>query len=109
MAHVRREARLANRNVSRGRREGSGRDSGGLYARTLTCTHQGCEVEPVGTGDAAMLVCPCHGSQFDRNGAVIHGPARSPLTHFTVAVAAGGNITIDGNSEVSPSTRTPVV
>jgi len=85
-----------------------GRDAGGLYAMTITCTHQGCEVEPVGSGAAARLDCPCHGSQFDRNGNVVRGPAGSPLVHFAVAVDAAGNITIHGGPEVDASTRTVV-
>jgi Rieske Fe-S protein len=85
-----------------------GRDAGGLYALTITCTHQGCEVEPVGTGASARLDCPCHGSQFDRNGNVVRGPAGSPLVHFAVAVDAAGSITVHGGTEVDASTRTPV-
>jgi hypothetical protein len=41
------------------------------------CTHQGCvlrEDEALGTWD-----CPCHGSRFDADGAVIQGPANTPL------------------------------
>jgi glycine/D-amino acid oxidase-like deaminating enzyme len=41
------------------------------------CTHQGCVLrkdDALGTWD-----CPCHGSRFDRDGAVIQGPANSPL------------------------------
>ena len=85
-----------------------GRDSGGLYAMTVTCTHQGCDVEPFGSGTSATVRCPCHGSQFDRNGAVIHGPASSPLTHFAVAVDASGNITIHGGTTVGADVRTAV-
>jgi Rieske Fe-S protein len=85
-----------------------GRDEGGLYAMTITCTHQGCDVEPVGTGSSATLDCPCHGSRFDRNGAVLHGPASSPLVHFAVSVDATGNITIHGGTRVASSERTPV-
>jgi Rieske Fe-S protein len=85
-----------------------GRDSGGLYAMTNTCSHQGCDVEPVSSGGSAVLDCPCHGSQFDRNGAVIRGPASSPLVHFAVDLDASGNITIHGGTQVSASTRTAV-
>jgi nitrite reductase/ring-hydroxylating ferredoxin subunit len=77
-----------------------GRDSNGLYAMTITCTHQGCDVAPSGS----TLECPCHGSKFDSNGAVLQGPAAAPLVHFAVAVDASGNITVDGRSR-SPRIR----
>ena len=80
------------------------RDQSGLYAMTITCTHEGCDVAPEGT----TLFCPCHGSRFDDNGAVLSGPAGSPLVHFAVSLDAAGGITVDGGTQVSPSTRTPV-
>jgi cytochrome b6-f complex iron-sulfur subunit len=83
-----------------------GRDAAGLYAMTVTCTHQGCDVEPAGSGTSARLDCPCHGSQFDRNGGVVHGPASAPLAHFAVDVDASGNITIHGGQQVAASVRT---
>jgi cytochrome b6-f complex iron-sulfur subunit len=86
-----------------------GRDSGGLYALTTTCTHQGCEVAPSGSGVTAVLNCPCHGSQFDRNGGVLRGPASAPLVHFAVTVDDTGNITIHGATRVDASTRTAPV
>jgi Rieske Fe-S protein len=85
-----------------------GRDDGGLYAMTITCTHQGCDVEPNGNGPSATLDCPCHGSQFDRNGAVRRGPAGSPLTHYAVDVDASGNVTIHGGTKVAANVRKPV-
>ena len=52
-------------------------DEGRLHAVSASCTHQGCTV----TWNNADRTwdCPCHGSIFDVNGAVIHGPARKPL------------------------------
>src|SRR5262245_24323396 len=51
-----------------------GRDAAGLYAMTAVCTHAGCvvAVAPVPTSG---LDCPCHGSAYDRYGAVMRGPA----------------------------------
>ena len=56
---------------------------GSLRALGTTCTHLGCQVRPGGE----FLVCPCHGSTFDRQGAVVRGPAQRPLTSFPVAVS----------------------
>src|SRR5258708_18748898 len=51
------------------------RDADGLYAMTTTCTHQGCDViASQASGPSVSLLCPCHGSQFDRNGGVSTGP-----------------------------------
>ena len=64
--------------------------AGVVTAHSVVCTHQGCFV---GEADKT-LACPCHGSVFDgRTGAVINGPARSPLQSYKVA-EAGGDIYI---------------
>jgi nitrite reductase/ring-hydroxylating ferredoxin subunit len=81
-----------------------GRDAQGLYAMTISCPHQGCDVTPQGNA----LYCPCHGSRFDSNGGVVKGPARSPLVHFAVSVDAAGNITVHLGSTVASSVRTMV-
>lgn len=54
------------------------------------CTHRGCTVEAQGE----HLVCPCHGSTFDRSGAVVRGPAERPLRRYA-ARSAGGYVEID--------------
>jgi nitrite reductase/ring-hydroxylating ferredoxin subunit len=85
-----------------------GRDDLGVYAMTSTCTHQGCTVGEAGAGASIFLRCPCHGSEFDRNGGVTNGPASSPLVHFQVDIAASGQITVRGGMQVAASTRVPV-
>lgn len=79
-------------------------DSGGLYAYTAVCTHQGCIVAaPSSNG---TTTCPCHGSQFDGNGAVLVGPAVTPLDHYAVTTC-DGNVYVNTKKVVDASTRTP--
>ncbi|MDP2315656.1 MAG: Rieske (2Fe-2S) protein [Pseudomonadota bacterium] len=44
------------------------------------CTHGACDTE--WTPEEAALVCPCHGSRFATDGAVLEGPATVPLRTF---------------------------
>ena len=54
------------------------------YAISTTCTHLGCTV--AWKSEQKRFACPCHGSQFDDQGRVVHGPARRPLGLLTVVV-----------------------
>jgi Rieske Fe-S protein len=84
-----------------------GRDGAGLYAMSSICTHQGCDMG--GSTNGTGPYCGCHGSQFDANGNVVYGPARSSLVHFPVTVDhATGAVTVDGTQVVSQATRVPV-
>jgi len=85
-----------------------GRDAGGVYAFTLICTHQGCDISQGGMVSPAGVVCPCHGSRFDANGNVVQGHASSPLVHFAVTVSATGDIVVDTQTQVAETVRTPV-
>jgi cytochrome b6-f complex iron-sulfur subunit len=83
------------------------RDANGVYAMSAVCTHAGCLLDDGASTIAAGLDCPCHGSTFDGNGGVTGGPARSPLQHYAVTIAADGGITVDGSQAASASSRTP--
>ena len=48
-------------------------DSGVLHSISPTCTHLGCLVS-FNTAERSWD-CPCHGSRFDVDGNVLHGPA----------------------------------
>lgn len=78
-----------------------GRDAAGLYAMTTVCTHQGCSVNE----GASELPCPCHGSVFDLQGAVVKGPATQPLSHYHLEVEADGTVRVDTSQVVPPATR----
>jgi cytochrome b6-f complex iron-sulfur subunit len=56
-----------------------------FVALSPICTHQGCTVDVQGP----RLVCPCHGSTYDREGRVLRGPAQRALSRFAVGVADG--------------------
>ncbi|HEY1956387.1 MAG TPA: Rieske (2Fe-2S) protein [Polyangiaceae bacterium] len=81
------------------------RDAQGVYAMTLVCTHEGCDISTEGSVSASGIVCGCHGSRFDVDGNVIVGPASSPLQHYQVTADASGDLTIDGNTPVPEATR----
>jgi cytochrome b6-f complex iron-sulfur subunit len=53
-----------------------------FIAFSSVCTHQGCTVA-YNHGNS-NLPCPCHGSVFNTTGAVINGPASSPLRKYEV-------------------------
>lgn len=57
---------------------------GTVHGFSAVCTHQACTVNSVSGG---VISCPCHGSKYDANtGAVVGGPAPSPLPKIAVVV-----------------------
>ncbi|MEO7113384.1 MAG: Rieske (2Fe-2S) protein [Polyangiaceae bacterium] len=82
-----------------------GQDAMGFFAFSAICTHQGCQIGSP-SSSTGKTSCPCHGAQFDGNGAVLRGPARQALPHFAVALC-GGHVYVDSSTTVDASTRTP--
>jgi cytochrome b6-f complex iron-sulfur subunit len=58
------------------------REGDRITARSLLCTHQGCEV--VWEEADRRYVCPCHDGTFDADGQVTGGPPTRPLGEFSV-------------------------
>lgn len=78
------------------------KDAGGIYAMTAICTHMGCTVNG---WNGNVFPCPCHGSQYDLNGAVVQGPAPLPLNHFEVTTDANGFLVVDTGKVVGAQVR----
>jgi Rieske Fe-S protein len=65
---------------------------GGQYAAVSPiCAHLGCTVGIEGE----HLVCPCHGSTYDRRGGLLKGPAQRGLRTYRTALDEGGVLVID--------------
>lgn len=54
------------------------------------CTHRQCLVDVSG----ARLVCPCHGSEYDRSGDVLGGPAELPLRRYPAELVTDDELVI---------------
>ena len=66
-------------------------EDGSFSAVSPVCTHLGCTVEIEGE----RLVCPCHGSTYDRRGTVLQGPAQQSLARYRTSVGADGILIVD--------------
>lgn len=67
------------------------REGADYRALSLVCTHLGCTVSVTTEG----MICPCHGSRFDRQGTVLSGPAERPLQRLHVEVS-GDELVVRG-------------
>lgn len=56
-------------------------DDGALHCVSARCTHLGCLLHF--NNAERSWDCPCHGSRFDHEGAVLEGPANRPLARVT--------------------------
>ena len=62
------------------------RHSEKLVVISAICTHRGCRVNEDTGG---TFCCPCHGSQFDAQGHVTHGPAEEDLPRLPSTIQNG--------------------
>ena len=66
-----------------------GRTSSGWVAFDDTCTHEECSLAE-GELEDGVIVCPCHGSEFDvRTGDVLTPPALDPLPIYETREEGG--------------------
>lgn len=59
-------------------------DENGLSAIHSSCTHLECLFS--WDTEKQVFVCPCHGSEFDRSGHLLRGPAARDLDRFALQV-----------------------
>jgi nitrite reductase/ring-hydroxylating ferredoxin subunit len=76
------------------------RDTAGVYAISLVCTHLGCIVKPSPDG----FECPCHGSRYAPDGTVTKGPAPRSLDWLQVSTR-GDVLLVDEATTVPAGTK----
>jgi nitrite reductase/ring-hydroxylating ferredoxin subunit len=77
------------------------RDSGGLYAVSSICTHEGA-TNGLSSGH---FRCPRHGATFTHNGDILGGPVFTGLVHYAMCMLPNGNVGVQTGQEVAQSTR----
>ncbi|PZO41426.1 MAG: hypothetical protein DCF19_09470 [Pseudanabaena frigida] len=63
------------------------KDPNKVLAVNAVCTHKGCDVK--WKSDKKQYVCPCHDAEFAADGAVIAGPAKTPLQRYASKIDKG--------------------
>lgn len=66
---------------------------GYFYAISAVCTHLGCITN--WKSEEGIIVCPCHGSKFDKEGKLLEGPAPRPLPRFAMTLDEQGELVVD--------------
>lgn len=80
------------------------RNETGIYTLVAICTHLGCT--PIWHPSEERIKCPCHGSNFLRDGQNVAGPAPVPLFRAAIEMDLAGNIVVDkSRKENQPGKR----
>jgi cytochrome b6-f complex iron-sulfur subunit len=80
------------------------RERNSVQALSATCTHLGCIIKSHEKG----FLCPCHGSQFDKRGRIISGPAPQDLPWLKVQLAPGNQIIVNTDQRVDPEDKVTI-
>ncbi len=80
------------------------REGNRVYAISTICTHLGCIVKPIDDG----FDCPCHGSKFAKDGAVLKGPAPTGLPWYELKHLGGDDFLVDEGKTVAAGTTVTV-
>ncbi len=72
----------------------------GFFSLSAVCTHLGCLT--TWAAELKQITCPCHGSKFNQNGAVIEGPAPKPLPWLKMWMNDDGELLVDRATKVAP-------
>jgi cytochrome b6-f complex iron-sulfur subunit len=72
----------------------------GFFSLSAVCTHLGCLTtwQP----EINMITCPCHGSKFSQDGAIVTGPAPKPLPWLKTWLNDDGDLLVDRATKVVP-------
>lgn len=72
----------------------------GLSAVHSSCTHLECKFN--WDDQKQLFVCPCHGSEFDRAGAALNGPAPRSLDSFPIELVTDDELVRRSDSTGNP-------
>ncbi|MEJ2009227.1 MAG: ubiquinol-cytochrome c reductase iron-sulfur subunit [Acidobacteriota bacterium] len=65
----------------------------GFYAETMICQHLGCITK--WHPEANLIECPCHGSEYQMDGAIARGPTVRPLYHYPMRLMPDGTLEVN--------------
>jgi cytochrome b6-f complex iron-sulfur subunit len=80
-------------------------ENGGFLALYSRCTHLACTVS--WHEQQQRFMCPCHGSEFQRDGTVLKPPAPRPLDRFTITIENDERVRVDTRRAIQRAVSSP--